>query len=148
MKEKYEAALLSARALIEDEPEDVPNMANLSALIFETVDNINWAGFYTVLPDGNLLLGPFQGKPACIRIQRGKGVCGTALAENKTQWVPDVHAFPGHIACDSASASEVVVPVCRNGEVVAVLDIDSPVKDRFTGDEVKFFEGIASLLGE
>lgn len=146
--EKYDEALRMARALIEGEPEDVPNMANLSALVFETLADVNWAGFYTVTAAGGLLLGPFQGKPACIRIARGKGVCGTALETGKTQWVPDVHAFPGHIACDSASRSEVVVSVFRAGKVVAVLDVDSPVRDRFTADEVRFLEGIAGLFGE
>mgnify|MGYP000175471619 CR=1 FL=1 len=95
----YEDVVLQAKALIEDEPELVPNMANLSALLNLTLKNINWVGFYTVQPDGNLLLGPFQGKPACIRIKAGRGVCGTALAEKKTLRVADVHAFPGHIAC-------------------------------------------------
>lgn len=143
----YKNALAQAAALIDGIPQDVPNMANLSALVWQTMDRINWAGFYTVEPDGNLLLGPFQGKPACIHIPFGRGVCGTALKENKTQWVPDVHAFPGHIACDEASRSEVVAPVRRDGKIIAVLDVDSPEPDRFTAEDVAFLEGVAELLG-
>lgn len=146
LEEKYAEAILQAKALTADEPEIIPNMANLSALLHETLDRINWVGFYTVQPDGNLLLGPFQGKPACIRIQKGKGVCGTALQEKKTLCVPDVHAFPGHIACDSASRSEVVVPVMRGDTVFAVLDLDSPIKDRFSPREVQFLGEIAEIL--
>ena len=148
LEEKYGEALLQARALLADEPEPVPNMANLSALLMETLDRVNWAGFYTVQPDGNLLLAPFQGKPACLRIQNGRGVCGTALRERRTQLVPDVHAFPGHIACDSASRSEIVVPVRRGETVFAVLDLDSPVKERFTAREAAFLEAIAEILAE
>ena len=103
---------------------------------------------YTVLPDGNLLLGPFQGKPACIRIKAGRGVCGTALAEKKTLRVADVHAFPGHIACDSASRAEIVVPVMKDGKVYAVLDVDSPFENRFTAGDEAFLEKIAALLAE
>lgn len=148
LEEKYAEALLQAQALLADEPETVPNMANLSALLMETLDRVNWAGFYTVQPDGNLLLGPFQGKPACLRIENGRGVCGTALKERRTLLVPDVHAFPGHIACDSASRSEVVVPVRRGETVFAVLDLDSPVKNRFTAREATFLEAIAEILAE
>lgn len=148
LEEKYAEALLQAQALLEDEPETVPNMANLSALLMETLDRVNWAGFYTVQPDGNLLLGPFQGKPACLRIENGRGVCGTALKERRTLLVPDVHAFPGHIACDSASRSEIVVPVRRGEAVFAVLDLDSPVKNRFTVREAAFLEAIAEILAE
>lgn len=148
LKEKYAEALLQARALLEDEPETVPNMANLSALLMETLDRVNWAGFYTVQPDGNLLLGPFQGKPACLRIENGRGVCGTALKERRTLLVPDVHAFPGHIACDSASRSEIVVLVRRGETVFAVLDLDSPVKNRFTARETAFLAAIAEILAE
>ncbi|MBP3704813.1 MAG: GNAT family N-acetyltransferase [Clostridia bacterium] len=148
LDEKYAEALLQAKALIGDEPEAVPNMANLSALLNEVLDRINWVGFYTVQPDGNLLLGPFQGKTACIRIKNGRGVCGTALMEKCTQLVPDVHAFPGHIACDSASRSEIVVPVMRGETVFAVLDLDSPIKDRFSQREAAFLTKIAELLAE
>ena len=142
----YEDVVLQAKALIEDEPELVPNMANLSALLNLTLKNINWVGFYTVQPDGNLLLGPFQGKPACIRIKAGRGVCGTALAEQKTLRVADVHAFPGHIACDSASRAESVVPVMKDGQVYAVLDVDSPFEDRFTAEDEAFLTKIAARL--
>lgn len=144
----YEDVVLQAKALIEDEPELVPNMANLSALLNLTLKNINWVGFYTVQPDGNLLLGPFQGKPACIRIKTGRGVCGTALAEKKTLRVADVHAFPGHIACDSASRAEIVVPVMKDRKVYAVLDVDSPFEGRFTAEDEAFLEKIAALLAE
>ena len=105
-------------------------MSNVSALLFSQLTEINWAGFYLVM-DGALILGPFQGKVACVRIEKGKGVCGTAWEKDSVQLVPDVHAFPGHIACDSASRSEIVVPIHRDGEVCGVLDIDSPIKDRF-----------------
>lgn len=144
----YEDAILQAKALIEDEPEFVPNMANLSALLNLTLKDINWVGFYTVQPDGNLLLGPFQGKPACIHIQNGRGVCGTALMNKKTLRVDDVHAFPGHIACDSASRAEIVVPVMKNGKVYAVLDVDSPFENRFTEDDEALLEKVAALLAE
>lgn len=117
-------------------------MANASALLFHSMENINWAGFYLV-KDGALLLGPFQGKAACVRIERGRGVCGTAWAENSVQLVDDVHSFPGHIACDSASNSEIVIPIHRENEVFAVLDIDSPVLSRFTEDDR---EGLISLV--
>ena len=105
-------------------------MANTAALLFHSMDDINWAGFYLV-KGGALILGPFQGKPACVRIERGRGVCGAAWDQDRVQLVPDVHAFPGHIACDSASRSEIVVPIRRDGEVFAVLDIDSPKSGRF-----------------
>ena len=142
----YENVVLQAKALIEDEPELVPNMANLSALLNLTLKNINWVGFYTVQPDGNLLLGPFQGKPACIRIKAGRGVCGTALAEKKTLRVADVHAFPGHIACDSASNSEIVLPLMHGQTLWGVLDIDSPVTDRFTQEDEQGLESLAGIL--
>ncbi|MGN0479080.1 MAG: GNAT family N-acetyltransferase [Hominenteromicrobium sp.] len=148
LDKRYDEAVLQARALLADEAEAVPNMSNLSALLMETLDRVNWAGFYTVQPDGNLLLGPFQGKPACLRIENGRGVCGTALRERRTLLVPDVHAFPGHIACDSASRSEAVVPVMRGETVFAVLDLDSPVKNRFTAREAAFLEKIAEILAE
>ena len=119
------------RALTEDVPYEIANLANASALLWETLPDINWAGFYK-MEGGALVLHPFQGKPACIRIAVGKGVCGTAVAEDRTQLVPDVHRFPGHIACDGASNSEIVVPIHVNGEVWGVLDIDSPLFDRFS----------------
>ena len=142
----YEDVVLQAKALIEDEPELVPNMANLSALLNLILKNINWVGFYTVQPDGNLLLGPFQGKPACIRIKAGRGVCGTALAEKKTLRVADVYAFPGHIACDGKTNSELVIPIHANGAVVAVLDLDSMRPARFTEADVQGLSTFAKIL--
>lgn len=122
-------------------------LANASALISQVMDRINWAGFY--LREGNTLyLGPFQGKPACIRIPLGKGVCGTAAERDAVTVVPDVHLFPGHIACDSASASEIVIPLCRDGKVAAVLDIDSPVKDRFSPADRDGLEALARKIEE
>ena len=129
----YKLLAAQIKSLAEDEPNYIPVMSNASALLYDNMEDLNWAGFY-LMNKGSLMLGPFQGKVACIRIEVGKGVCGTAVAENKTQLVKDVHQFPGHIACDSASNSEIVVPIHKNGEVVAVLDIDSPSLNRF--DEV------------
>lgn len=120
--------------LVEGVPHTVANLANASALLNDMMENINWAGFY-IVEDGKLVLGPFQGKPACIEIQIGSGVCGTAVAENATMLVPNVHDFPGHIACDCASNSEIVVPIRKNGVVIGVLDIDSPEFSRFTEDD-------------
>ena len=118
-------------ALAKTDPWYVPLLSNVAALLYDSLENVNWAGFY-LMRDGQLVLGPFQGKVACIHIPLGRGVCGTAALEDRTQRVPDVHAFPGHIACDSASNSEIVIPLHRDGAVVGVLDIDSPVPDRFT----------------
>jgi GAF domain-containing protein len=132
-----------ARALLEGERDPVANAANLASLIFHTLPELNWAGFYW-MRGGELVLGPFQGKPACVRIAVGKGVCGTAVAERRTIVVPDVDAFPGHIACDSASRSEVVVPVFRGGELVGVLDIDSPVKGRFDEEHARALEALVA----
>ena len=120
--------------LVAGEPDPVANMANAAALIWETLPDLNWAGFYRNVAGDNgpeLVLGPFQGRPACIRIKFGEGVCGAAAATLRAQRVDDVHAFPGHIACDAASASELVVPIVRDGELLAVLDLDSPVRARF-----------------
>lgn len=142
-EKRYSEAVEKAKALVIGEA--VPDMANLSALLFETLDRVNWVGFYTRDGEG-LLLGPFQGKPACLRIQAGRGVCGTALQRAETLVVPDVHAFPGHIACDSASESEIVVPVVKNGMVQAVLDADSPIPERFTARARQFLEQIAAVL--
>lgn len=133
----YENLLLQLRGILSGETDPVANMANVSALIFNTLPQLNWAGFYRLRGD-ELVLGPFQGKPACVRIALGKGVCGTAAAQVQTQLVPDVHAFAGHIACDSASQSEIVVPIVCNGRVWGVLDIDSPVLARFD-DTDKFY---------
>lgn len=132
-------------ALIAGVPHEIANLANASALLWESLEDINWAGFYR-MENGQLVLGPFQGKPACIEIPVGKGVCGTAVAEDRTQLVYDVHAFPGHIACDCASNSEIVVPLHRGGEVAAVLDIDSPRIGRFTEEDRKGLEAFAAIL--
>lgn len=132
-------------ALIEGEPDAIANMANISALLNLELEGINWVGFY-ILRGDTLVLGPFQGKPACIRIPVGRGVCGTAAAENATQLVADVHQFAGHIACDAASNSEVVIPVRHQGRVVAVLDIDSPLFSRFDTNDAAGLEGIVAML--
>ena len=131
--------------LAEDEPNFIPVLSNAAALIYDNVGDLNWAGFY-LMDKGSLLLGPFQGKVACIRIAVGKGVCGTAVAEDATQLVYDVHEFPGHIACDSASNSEVVVPLHSNGRIVGVLDIDSPKVGRFSEEDKEGFEIIAKAI--
>ena len=141
----YKSMLAQLDALVRDVPHPVADYANASALLFETMEDINWAGFY-FLEGETLVLGPFQGKTACIEIPVGRGVCGTAAARNETQLVYDVHQFPGHIACDSASNSEIVVPLRRNGRVVGVLDLDSPVKNRFTETDRAGLEAFAALL--
>jgi len=123
----------------------VPLMANAAALLYDALEDVNWAGFY-LLREGRLVLGPFQGKVACIHIPMGRGVCGTAAKQDETQLVPDVHAFPGHIACDSASNAEIVVPIHQGGRVVAVLDIDSPVRGRFTEADRTGLEGFVRVL--
>ena len=122
------------RGLIAGESDAIANMANAAALIFETLPDVNWVGFYRNI-GGELVLGPFQGRPACIRIQFGEGVCGVAAETRQVQRVEDVHAFPGHIACDSASNSEIVIPLIRDGELLGVLDIDSPKRARFTEED-------------
>lgn len=130
---QYDLVNKQLKALIEDEPNRIANLSNASALLNQFLDRINWVGFY-LLEENELVLGPFQGLPACVRIPVGKGVCGTSVKERKTLRVPDVNEFPGHIACDSASQSEIVIPIIKNNEVIGVLDIDSPEKDRF--DEI------------
>ena len=130
----YETLIRQAEALLADEDDLIAAMANFSALINDNLQDLNWAGFY-IVKNGQLVLGPFQGKVACTRIEFGKGVCGTAAALNITQRVADVHQFDGHIACDAASNSEIVVPVRQNGQVIAVLDIDSPLLNRFDEDD-------------
>ena len=132
-------------SLTKDVPHKVANLANASALLWEALSDINWAGFY-MLEGETLILGPFQGKPACIEIPVGRGVCGTAVAQNATQLVDDVHKFPGHIACDCASNSEIVVPLRRDGKVIGVLDIDSPVFARFSQADRDGLEKFAELL--
>jgi len=135
--------------LVEGEPDGIANMANAAALIWESLPDINWAGFYRNIDD-ELVLGPFQGRPACIRIPFGQGVCGVAAQTREVQLVEDVHAFPSHIACDSASNSEIVVPIIRDGELLAVLDIDSPETGRFDEEDragcVKLAEIMASAI--
>lgn len=135
------------KGLIHGEPDLIANLANVSALLNEYLTDINWVGFY-IMRNGELVLGPFQGKPACIRIPVGRGVCGTAVAEKKTQRIDDVHAFPGHIACDAASNSELVVPVIIDDQVVAVLDIDSPLLNRFSAELQVEMENVVALLTE
>ena len=133
------------KALTEGIPYKIANLANASALLWEHLDTINWAGFY-MMEDGALVLGPFQGKTACIEIPFGRGVCGTAAAKDETQLVYDVHQFPGHIACDSASNSEIVIPLHKDGKVAAVLDIDSPLVGRFSEDDKAGLELLVPVL--
>ncbi|WP_417622204.1 GAF domain-containing protein [Parasphingorhabdus sp.] len=148
--EFYADLTSAAAALVDGEPDAIANMANVAALIWQYMPGLNWAGFYRVLED-ELVLGPFQGKTACIRIAMGAGVCGTAAASGTVQRIADVHAFPGHIACDADSRSELVVPVFKNGAIIAVLDLDSPLPDHFgPADEagmVNLIGAIASNLG-
>lgn len=151
--ELHRQLLAAAEALTAGEPDAVANMANVAALIWEFMPDLNWAGFYRVAPAKSggvdeLVLGPFVGRPACIRIPLGKGVCGTAAESRATQRIEDVHAFAGHIACDAASASELVVPVLREGAVVAVIDLDSPRPARFTAEDAAGVEALARLLAE
>lgn len=145
----YSALARAAQGLVEGEPDPVANMANMAAAIWQFVPDLNWAGFYRMGParDGGeeLVLGPFVGKPACIRIPIGQGVCGTAAALGSTQVVPDVHAFPGHIACDADSRSELVVPVVSGGRVIAVIDLDSPTPGRFDDEDAAGMQLIAHV---
>ena len=143
--ERYRQLTDAADALTAGEPDAIANMANVAALLWEFVPDLNWAGFYRMV-EGELVLGPFVGRPACIRIPLGKGVCGTAASTGETQLVEDVHAFPGHIACDSASRSELVVPIVRDGAVVAVIDLDSPNPARFAPADAQGIEKLAELL--
>jgi GAF domain-containing protein len=140
----YAELVAAADALTQGERDGIANMANLAALIWDFVPDLNWAGFYRRIGD-ELVLGPFCGKPACIRIPVGRGVCGTAAATGTTQLVPDVHAFPGHIACDAASRSELVVPLIRSNQTIAVLDLDSPVLARFNAEDQAGFEKLAAM---
>ncbi len=145
--EQFASALNQLKALIHDEPNRVANLANAASLLKHFMNDVNWTGFY--LYDGHeLVLGPFQGLPACIRIPLGRGVCGTAAEERRTVVVEDVHLFPGHIACDAASNSEIVVPLVKDGELIGVLDIDSPLKNRFDAEDQAFLEQFAELLIE
>ncbi|KRG68433.1 diguanylate cyclase [Stenotrophomonas terrae] len=145
--EQYAQLLAQARALVYGETDRIANAANLSALIYHALPQLNWAGFYFY--DGKeLVVGPFQGLPACVRIPLSKGVCGAAASSRQTQRIEDVDAFPGHIACDSASRSELVVPLVHNGELIGVLDIDSPVIARFDADDQLGLEAIAQVFVE
>lgn len=141
----YAALCARLAALTNDIPYEIANLANAAALLWQILPDINWAGFYRMM-DGQLVLGPFQGKPACICIPMGKGVCGTAAALDTVQRVADVHAFPGHIACDSASRSEIVVPIHKDGRVWGVLDIDSPYENRFTAEDQAGLEQFVTQL--
>ncbi|MBQ8834455.1 MAG: GAF domain-containing protein [Oscillospiraceae bacterium] len=141
----YETICRQLSALVDGIPYEVANLANASALLWQELPGINWVGFYKMI-DGALVLGPFQGKPACIRIPVGRGVCGTAVAEDKVQLVYNVHDFPGHIACDCASNSEMVLPIHVNGEIWGVLDIDSPHIGRFTEADQEGLEKIVEVL--
>ncbi len=143
--DQYRDLLSAVDAVTAGERDAVANMANAAALLFDWLPEVNWAGFYRLV-DGELVLGPFQGKAACIRIALGSGVCGTAAQTRETQLVSDVHAFPGHIACDAASASEIVVPLVADGRLIGVLDIDSPVVARFDEEDRIGCEAIARLL--
>ncbi len=144
--ELYRQLVEAADALTSGEPDDIANMANVSALLWENLSDLNWAGFYRNV-GGELVLGPFQGRAACIRIPFGKGVCGAAAATLEPQLVEDVHAFPGHIACDSTSASELVVPIVHDGELIGVVDLDSPRKARFDAEDLEGCLKLARLLG-
>lgn len=141
----YDSLVAQIQGITDGEPDLIANLSNTSAAINLNLADLNWAGFY-LMRDGELVLGPFQGKPACIRIQVGKGVCGTAVATGTTQLVEDVHAFPGHIACDGASNSEIVVPIKVRGDVVAVLDLDSPLFARFDAEDRIGLERVAAVL--
>ena len=152
-QERYHQLTQAAAALTDGEPDAVANMSNVAALLWEFLPDLNWAGFYRLAPaktsdTDELVLGPFVGRPACIRIPIGAGVCGAAAATGETQLVEDVHAFPGHIACDSASESELVVPVKRDGKVIAVIDLDSPNKARFSSDDAQGIEQLAAVLSD
>ncbi|WP_213608257.1 GAF domain-containing protein [Pseudoalteromonas sp.] len=142
----YQSLVKQTESLIGGESNIIANMANVSALLFTSLEDVNWAGFYFMDSPTELVLGPFQGNPACIRIPVGKGVCGTAAATEQTQLISDVHAFDGHIACDAASNSEIVVPIMKNGRVFAVLDIDSPSIGRFDTDDQAGLEALVKCL--
>ena len=145
MKTDYETLSRQAEEILAEEPWYAAAMSNLSALIMENLEELNWAGFYLKRGDG-LTVGPFQGKPACIHIPMGKGVCGTAAQRDETVVVPDVHAFPGHIACDGASRSEIVIPIHRGVEVAAVMDLDSPVLNRFSKEDAEGLERVVKAI--
>jgi L-methionine (R)-S-oxide reductase len=143
----YRELVQQLEGLLHGERDAIANAANLSALLYDAMPALNWAGLY-LMRGGELVLGPFQGKPACVRIPVGRGVCGTAVARRETMLVEDVHAFPGHIACDAASRSELVVPLIRDGEVIGVIDLDSPEPGRFDADDQRGIEAVARLYLE
>ena len=145
LEDNYKLMVQTVKAFLVGEPNVIANLANTSAIINEYVTDINWVGFY-LMEAGELVLGPFQGKPACIRIPIGKGVCGTTAERRETIVVGDVHQFPGHIACDAASNSEIVIPITKNGEVFGVLDIDSPEFNRFGALEQKYLEAVVKVI--
>lgn len=146
-EENYNMVIKQLHALIHDETNRIANLSNASALLNQLLDRINWVGFYLMDTNQQLVLGPFQGLPACVRIPIGKGVCGTSALKKETVLVADVHQFPGHIACDAASQSEIVIPLIKDDQLIGVLDIDSPEKDRFDGlDQQKLEEFVAVLV--
>ncbi|ALC84201.1 MULTISPECIES: GAF domain-containing protein [Bacillus] len=145
LEEKYNMVIKQLEALLEGEPDLIANLANASALLYQFLGDVNWAGFY-LAKDGELVLGPFQGLPACVRIPFTKGVCGSAYSNNRIERIDDVHAFPGHIACDAASQSEIVLPILKNGEIIGVLDIDSPIKSRFTETDEHYLQAFVQKL--
>ncbi|CJG04315.1 GAF domain-containing protein [Priestia megaterium] len=142
----YELVIKQLRALLEGESNTIANLANASALLNQFLNEVNWVGFYLMEDGGELVLGPFQGLPACVRIPLGKGVCGTAAQNQRTERIEDVHAFPGHIACDAASQSEIVVPMVKDGKLLGVLDIDSPIKNRFDEIDQQYLEEFVKEL--
>ena len=145
LEDNYQLMVQTIKAFLDGEPNIIANLSNAAAIMNEYVKDINWAGFY-LMEDGELVLGPFQGKPACIRIPVGHGVCGTAAQKKETVIVEDVHQFPGHIACDAASNSEIVIPLVKDGEVFGVLDIDSPEFGRFGDLEKKYLEEVVAII--
>jgi len=145
VRDNYEALLSAVRAHLEDERDLIANLANISAFIYHSLEGLNWAGFY-IMKDSELVLGPFIGKPACTRIALDKGVCGAAATQRKVLVVPDVHQFPGHIACDGDTNSEIVLPLFKNGEVFGVLDIDSPLFGRFSDIDEEYLTKIAECI--
>lgn len=146
--EFYRELAEQAASMLHGEPDEIANAANCSALLFEQMPDLNWAGFYFLRSPDELVVGPFQGRPACVRIKVGKGVCGTAVQRKESILVEDVDAFPGHIACDSASRSELVVPLIKGGTVIGVLDLDSPIPARFDADDQAGIEAIAKIYVE
>lgn len=149
MKEMTDYGMLSGQAesILETEPWYVAAMSNISALLMESIQNLNWVGFYLLRGD-KLIIGPFQGKPACIHIPSGHGVCGAAVEQAKTIVVPDVHLFPGHIACDTASRSEIVIPIYDGNKIAAVLDVDSPIENRFSSEDEEGLQKIVKIIEE